>query len=222
MSKSEIRNKLFAMTMLSCAIACTAAGCNVLGVIAAKTVAETEPARYSGLPNQSVGVMVWADRAVRIDFDRIQLDAANNIQTALKTAKADELKGATFPVQPASIVRYQRDHPHIETMPITEFAAELGVTRLIYIELERFSTRSDFAYTMYRGTAVATLKIVEIDPATRQARVAYEENGITAGFPRKGRVEGEVTGTDAAFYRGTIQVLTEEIVKRLVKHEVDQ
>jgi hypothetical protein len=211
------------LLLLCLSVSCLApGGCTIIGVIAAKTIPQTEDAKYVGLMGQPVGVMVWADRAVRIDFDRIQLDIANNIQAALKSATAAELKDATFPVQPASIVRYQRDHPYIETMPVTEFAAELGVTRLIYVELERFSTRSDFAYTMYRGTAVATLKIVEIDPATRQAVVAFEENGVTAGFPRKGPVEGEVVGTDAAFYGGTIQVLTEEIVKRLVKHEVDQ
>ena len=101
-------------------------------------------------------------------------------------------------------MRFQKDHPFIENGARDGVRAELGVTRLIYVELEGFSTRSDFSTQMFRGTAIATLKVVEIDLDTKQAHVAYEENGITAGFPEKGREEGEVAGNDQAFYVGTI------------------
>ncbi len=193
--------------------------------MAAKTLPNDEPPKYVGLQNQTVAVMVWADRAVRVDWNKIQLDAAAAIQGTLQTRatkqKAKELQGAQFPLQPAAVVRFQRDRPFIETAPVTEFAPELGVTRLIYVELERFSTRSDFSAQLFRGTAVATLKVVEIDPATKQARVAYEENGITAGFPEKGREEGEVAGNDQAFYVGTIRALANEITKKFVTHEAE-
>lgn len=201
-----------------------AGGCTLVGAVAAKTLPNDEPPKYVGLQGQTVAVMVWADRAVRVDWNKIQLDAAAAVQTALQTygaqSKDKELSGAQFPLQPAAVVRFQKDRPFIETAPVTEFAPELGVTRLIYVELEKFSTRSDYAPQMYRGTAIATIKVVEIDPETKEARIAYEENGIRAGFPEKGREEGEVAGTDQAFYAGTIRAFADEIAKKFVTHEI--
>jgi hypothetical protein len=196
------------------------AGCTIVGAVAAKTIPEYEKAKYFGLQDQTVGVMVWADRPVRIDWDRIQLDVANAVQNGLQARhKSKQLKGTTYPAQPASIVRFQLDHPELESAPVTDYASQIGVTRLIYIELERFSTRSDMSWQLYRGTAIATLKVVEINGET--ARIAYEENGITAHFPVKGAPEGEIVGTDAAFYSGTIRELADQIVRRLVTTEVD-
>src|SRR5215213_2725554 len=87
------------------------AGCNALGVAAYKlTPPPTIKPKYTNLQNQSIGVMVWADRGLRIDWPSLQLDLANTIQTKLnnpENAKKKELKGVTYPVQPASIVRYQ-------------------------------------------------------------------------------------------------------------------
>lgn len=205
---------------LSSFILLTVSGCNIVGAVAAKTIPETVAPKYVGLQDQTIGVMVWADRAVRIDWDTIQLDVANAVQTGLRASKsAKELKGASFPVQPASIARFQFDHPELESAPVTDFAAQIGVSRLLYIELEAFSTRSEVSYQLYRGSAIATLRVVEIAPDGK-ARVAYEENGITAGFPLQGPAEGEINGSDAVFYRGTVQALAEEIGKRLVTTQV--
>ena len=202
-----------------------ACGCNVVGAVAAKTLPNDVPPKYVGMQNQTVAVMVWADRAVRVDWNRIQLDAAAVIQSELQGRAASggnaakELAGIQFPLQPAQIARFQKDRPSLETAPVTEFAPELPVTRLVYVELEHFSTRSDIAPQMYRGTAVATLKVVEIDPATHEARVAYEESGIRAGFPHQGREEGEIAGNDQVFYVETLRALAPEIVNRFVTHE---
>jgi hypothetical protein len=202
-----------------------ACGCNIVGAVAAKTLPNDVPPKYVGLQNQAVAVMVWADRAVRVDWNRIQLDAAAAIQNDLHALAGSggnpskELLGIQFPLQPAQIARFQKDRPFLETAPVTEFAPELPVTRLIYVELEQFSTRSDIAPQLYRGTAVATLKVVEIDPATNAARVAYEENGIRAGFPRQGREEGEIAGNDQVFYVETIRALAAEVANRFVTHE---
>jgi hypothetical protein len=193
--------------------------------VAAKVLPNDAPPKYVGLQNQSVAVMVWADRAVRVDWNRIQLDATAAIQGELQAvargggSASKELQGIQFPLQPAQIARFQKDRPFLETAPVTEFAPELGVTRLIYVELEQFSTRSDIAPQMYRGTAIATLKVVEIDPATNAARIAYEENGIRAGFPRLGREEGEIVGNDQVFYVETIRALAGEVALKFVTHE---
>ena len=59
-------------------------GCTLLGVAAYKLKPpETVQPKYMGLENQSTGVMVWADRGLRIDWPLIQLDLANTVQKKL-------------------------------------------------------------------------------------------------------------------------------------------
>src|SRR5687768_7280245 len=87
-------------------------GCAALSLVAHALPPATVQPKYTGLANQSVGVMVWADRGIQNDWDSLQLDLANAIQKKLvDDKKAKTLVGATYPVQPASIVRYQRSHP---------------------------------------------------------------------------------------------------------------
>ena len=46
------------------------------------------PRFYAGLPKQSVGIMVWADRGILIDKPSLQLDLANQLQDTLIKSKA--------------------------------------------------------------------------------------------------------------------------------------
>jgi hypothetical protein len=204
-------------------VACLS-GCAAVSVIA-NAVPQTVPAKYSGLAGQSVGVMVWADRGTRIDYPNLQLDAVSAIQNLLLKTQASgaaktELQNTTFPIEPRSIARYQIDHPEIEAMAVTEFAPNLGVSRLIYIEIEQFATRSQMALDMYRGSLTATLTIVEI-AGPGQARIAFQENDIRAIFPPKSKPEGVPVGRDDVMYGGVIRELAAEIVKRLVAHEAE-
>jgi hypothetical protein len=194
-------------------------GCAAIGA-AAHAIPKYEPAHYNGLAGQSVGVMVWADRGIRIDWPSIQFDLASLVQDRLAKSGAQEIKGSSFPVQAGSIVRYQHDHPGIEAQPITEIAPKLGVSRLIYIELESLSTRSDISLQMYRGNALATLKVVEVAP-DGSAKVPYEEAGVRAFFPPKSPPDGVLNSNDIVMYKGVVAALADEIVKRLTTHEVE-
>src|SRR5437867_11282410 len=111
------------------------AGCAALGVAAYKLKpAETIKPKYTNLVNQSVGVMIWVERGIRIDWPSLQIDLANGIDHKLKEQttdakgkpKAKTLAGVTYPVQPGSIARYQMDHPEVEAMPVAEVAPKLG------------------------------------------------------------------------------------------------
>jgi hypothetical protein len=64
------------------------------------------------------------------------------------------------------------------------------VTRLIYIEVEDFSTQSRMATNLVRGEMTATLRVVEIKDG--KAKVAFEENNVHAVFPKKSPEEGVV------------------------------
>ena len=202
-------------------------GCQVLGVAAYKLAPPpTIQPKYMGLENQSTGIMVWADRGLRIDWPSIQLDLANSVQKKLgdfqkgKGREAKTLVGTTFPVKPASIVRYQKDHPEIEALSVTEIAPRLGVNRLIYVELEDFSTRSEQSLALFRGSANVTVKLVEIRDG--EATVPFEQNNVQANWPPKAPPEGTSAFGDARTYAGTIDALATEVARLFVQYQLEE
>ncbi len=203
-------------------------GCQLIGVGAQALPPATIVPEYQGLAGQTVGVMVWADRGMRIEWEFIQLDLANSIQTKLQQVvatdpkgKIKELKGATFPVVPRSIIRFQQDNPDIDGQPIAEVAPRLGVSRLIYVEVEDFATRPDGGVELFRGDASVTLRVVEI-AKDGTAKVAYEENDVSATFPPKSPKEGRPTIGDRRIYVGLIDALGGAVAKRLVPHPEEE
>jgi hypothetical protein len=226
-SRNMTRRFLQHLPFTICLFPLLCAGCAVLGVAAYKlSPPPTIDPVYIGLENQSVGVMVWADRAIRIDWPTLQLDLANSVQTKFqedqkKKKEGAALVGTTFPVLPASIVRYQKDHPEIEAMAITDVAPKLGVTRLIYIEMEEFSTRSEQTMSLFRGMAKATVKVIEVTP-DGAARVAHEVNNVAAVFPPKSPPEGIPAAGDARIYAGTIDAFATEIVHLYVPYQEEE
>lgn len=190
--------------------------CQLIGVVSHAIPRYTEP-KYTGFAGQSIGIMVWSDTGVKIDWPSLSLDTANSLNLKLQeaqTGKQELLKDSTFPVLPASIVRYQMDHPEIEISDIAQVAPKLGVTRLIYIEVEDFATRASDSVDLFRGSAVATMRIVEVNGQT--AKVVYEENNIRCVFPPKVPEEGLPRGNDYQFYVGTVNTFTDEVLTRLV------
>jgi hypothetical protein len=76
--------------LLLAATAMAFAGCQVIGVAAYKLKPpETIKPKYMNMAGQSIGVMVWADRGLRIDWPTLQLDLANSIDTKLKEQTTD-------------------------------------------------------------------------------------------------------------------------------------
>ncbi len=210
--------------LLLCLLLLIPTGCAAVGVLASAVPKPPVEAAYKGLHGQTVGVMVWADRGLRIDFPSIREDLASQVQSLLVAAqkeKSKDLEGTAFPVQPASIVKYQKDHPELESLPITQVAPKLRVSRLIYVEIENLTTRTSQSVVMYRGNVTASLKLVEIAP-DGSAKVAYEEGNIAVSYPKKSPEDGRLEGNDYAMYAGTIALLADEVAKRFVEHPSEE
>jgi hypothetical protein len=213
-----IRHSRF--VVVYCMVLTMCAGCAAIG-IASRAIPQIEPAKYKGLTDQKVGVMAWVDRGVRIDFPSLRLDITNGVQRKLIDSKSKSLGDATFPFRPDSIVRYQKDHPEIEATPITDVAPKLGgLTRLIFIEVEEFRTRSEASLDLYRGSVSATVKVVEIYP-DGTARIAFEENSVRSVFPEKSHPEGIPGATDYKIYQGLLDAFTTEVALMFIPHEVE-
>ena len=199
------------------------AGCAVLGVAANALPEPDIAARYADLRGHSVAVMVWADRGVLIDYPSLRLDVAAGLQSKLQQAKRSkgELKDVRFPYVPASVVRFQEDHPEVQDQTITEVAPRLNVERLIYVEVDHLQTRADDAIDLFRGEATASIKVIAVDPATGRTTTAYEESGIVASFPPTGPPEGLPGVGDARIYGGLVDRLTTILAVRFFSHPAD-
>ncbi|CAN5463572.1 hypothetical protein BH09PLA1_BH09PLA1_31300 [soil metagenome] len=204
-------------SILLCLLATCCSSCG-LASIAGNAFPQNTKAMYSGMVGQSVGILVWADRGIMIDWGTIQLDLANSVQNKLIASKAPETKGMTWPYPPASYVKYMRDHPGLESAPITEIAPQFGVSRLIYIEVQNFRTRSTSELELFRGEATMSLKIIEVD-AAGATKTAFSEDNIKAVFPSFAPPDGLPNLGDNKTYLGTVDVMATEIAHRLATYE---
>ena len=205
-------------------------GCQLLGVAAYKLKPpDTIKPQYMGMTGQTVGVMVWADRGLRIDWPGLQLDLANGIDHKLREQtldakgepKAKTLVGVSYPYPPASFLRYQQDHPETEAMSITDFAAKLGVSRLIYVEVEDFVTRAAQSLDLYRGQGKATVRIIEITPDGK-AEVAHTWENVEVSYPPKAPPEGVPNAGDARIYAGTLDALATSVAQLFYPYQVEE
>lgn len=199
----------------------------VLGLLACATflggcqgLTGREKAQYTDLKDQTVLIMVWADRPTIADFPALQLDVSSRIQQLLNPAEHDELKGVTFPNRPQTVVRYQVDHPLIYTLPITEVAPKLGSSRVIYIEIRDMRTRSRIAPDLFLGEITASVKVLAV--ANGKANVVFMKDDLTSRFPDdKTPDEGLPNGNDDLMYRGVVNSFSTKVVNLFVEHDED-
>jgi len=210
----------------------TAAGCNILGPVGGvigQAIPVMVAAEYSGLANQRVAIMVWAEPGIRTDFPYLQLDLAAGLQEKLKKVQTDdkpkELVGAQFPVRADTMALYQEDTPQLEAMPITDLALKFNadaksqkVDRLIYVEISDFSTRSEASLELYKGNITGSVRVIELNDS--KAKVAYtSQEDIHATYPKDSPKEGMPEGSDAKIYQGTLDAFTTELSHRLYTYE---
>lgn len=196
------------------------AGCQVIGVIGS-AIPQTIDAQYRGLRGQKAAVMVWVDRGVRLDFPGLQLDTAVAIQANLVENKdKDELKETQWPWEARSVVRFQREHPELEGRPAPEYAARIsGITRLIYVEVDEFSTRGDETVQLRRGRMSGRVRVIEIGGPT--PKVVYEKQGIEVAFPPK-RPEGVMDVSEGRIYEETVKSFATTVAQLFYSYDVER
>ncbi len=215
-------------TLLLLTLTIALGGCTLMGA-AANAVAGPDPSitvtpKYHGLAGQTVAIVVWADPKTRNDFPTIREGIGQSLQDTLVRdiqgeAKSEELKGTVFPAAARSVVRFQEDHPDTASQTIEQVSLRLGIphlSRVIYVEVEKFETRDAKLPELLRGTASATLRVVEITGNT--ATVKYSESGIEAQFPKKEGDTLDASGNnDEAIFKGLLGDLTDHIALRFYK-----
>jgi hypothetical protein len=209
--------------MMSAAAFLLLPGCSIVGFVANAVGGNgiTEDASYKGLAGQKCGVVVWADEGVVDDYRTIQLDTAKALQVKLEeAAKVNVKEVSDITWTPAEqLLQYQENHADMNGEAAEDMAPKLGVSRLIYIEIQEFTTHPSESPDLWRGNMVANVEVIEV--ADGKAKVAFTERGISVVSPKNCPVEGMPDLNDTAVYASTLDSFTGELGKRFVPHESD-
>jgi hypothetical protein len=195
-------------------------GCQILGIASKVLPPPTIDAAYKGLGKEKTAVMVWSDRAMMINWPRLQEDLSRGITTRIKDiVEAKDppkfLIGATFAL-PESVTRFQHDHPENDTQDIVAVAPKMNVDRLIYLEIVSFDTRPESSLELFRGSITVNLKVLEVSDA--KSKVVYQKDDITLKYPEKSPDEGSPGLTDALVYEKTVEACSIEVANIFVPH----
>jgi hypothetical protein len=210
-------------------------GCNLIGA-AAQVMPQPDIApAYKGLGGQTVGVMVWVDRGVRIDYPNLQADIARDLTgklTMLTTPRDPKEREKVAPemahvryLDPMAVVRFQADHPELEGMPAEDLAKRLGVTRVIYLQVYSFETRPQESIDLFKGTLLSRMEVLEVSPGAggaKKVRAGYSDPDIRSVYPphRPEGVAGNDVNTDY-IYRKTVDQFTTDVALKFVQHPQD-
>ncbi|HYE21267.1 MAG TPA: hypothetical protein VEA69_22665 [Tepidisphaeraceae bacterium] len=203
-------------------------GCAVLGVVAAKLPQAPVKARYAGLAGQQVAVVVWVDRATGFEYNTLRSELTREIARKLRaaTATAEDLKG-TYVIDAARVLKWQRDHPEYEGRSVNEvaplIATATGATRVVYVELSKFTTRDAHSDALLKGRAEVIVKVAEVTGGAK-AREGYNEVGVEALFPEKAP-EGVPISQSINIeyvYGGLVNELTKQVAVRFFAVSPDE
>ena len=220
------------LTAVALALPLTVAGCDQLGAaggVLAYAIPKSVDAAYKGLAGQQAVVMVWTDRAVRLDHPELRGEVAAAVQDKLinvqMAEKPDALKGMTFPFATATVEKHQDDSPEWEDLPAEQVAAKLYASRLIYIEVTDFQTRSAASLELYRGSMTARLRVVEMTDDGHgkiDTKVGYDGGDISVVFPKDSPKDGLPNRRESQIAQGTIDLFADTVAQRFYKHDEDR
>lgn len=147
------------------------------------------PAEYDGLTGKSYAVVVSADRLIEADNPGIAARITQLVDTRLH-----ENAGASAHIPPARLISYLYSNPSWQALPRGELGENLGVERLILIELVEYRLHEPGNRYTYSGVASGIVQVFEIDSGLPDDPM-YEQP-IAVAFPdRSGVLEEEMSKT---------------------------
>jgi hypothetical protein len=139
-------------------------GCAVAGIaaVAGKAIEDagtrTVEAEYTGLTGKSFAVVVAADRIIQTDYP----GAADYIAIEVSRMLHDNAGASAF-IPPGDVLTYLARNPGWQGKPLEELGADLGVQRLVYIDLYEYRLHEPGNAYEWDGVAAGRIAVVEID-----------------------------------------------------------
>lgn len=169
-------------------------GCQALGIIGAMEESRrrnsTRPveAEYKGLEGKSFAVLVAAPAVLQAEYpnlvDRITFEVSGRL--------AQEA-GASGMVPPRKVLDWTYNKPNWVARPLGDVAKDLGVERLVYIDVTEYRLNDKGNSYLWDGAAGANVSVIEADGALKDD-FAFTK-GIAVKFPDQGGfTQADVSG----------------------------
>lgn len=161
-----------------------AGGCDLVGWAAQGMRGDEDApidveAEYLDMAGKRIAVMVSADEYTLFRFPR----ATDNVGQAVSSAIQANVEGATVSI-PREVAAYQRKNPYWITSRPSRLITDLGVDRLVIIDLNEYRTNEAGNASVWRGVIDGSVSVYEADgedPDNRtyekQVRAEYPEGG---------------------------------------------
>lgn len=155
-----------AVLAIGALMAIGAGGCAVFGIaaVAGKAISETGTrtieAQYTGLEGKSFAVVIAADRAIQAEAPGLVEFLTIKITQRLH----DHAQASAF-VPPADVLEYLFRNPGWPAKPLDELAKELGVERLVYLDVYEYRLHEPGNAYEWDGVAAGRAAVVEAESA---------------------------------------------------------
>lgn len=165
-------------------LAVTLTGCNFIAYIAAAGRPDPDApvdvsAEYLDMANKRIAVMVSADEYTLFRFPR----ATDRVGQIVGSAIHSNVDQAVVSI-PRDVAEYQRKNPYWINSRPSRLIEDLGVDRLVIIDLNEYRTNEEGNASVWRGVIDGTVSVHEADsedPDNRsfekQVRAEYPEGG---------------------------------------------
>jgi hypothetical protein len=136
------------------------------------------PAAYDGLEGKTCAVIVNADYATLVEHPAVVKNITANVPARI----AQYVKDATV-LPPATVLSWQYRTPQWRAMPYGDIAKELGVERLVFIDLYEYRLNPTGNSYLWDGVAGGHIGVVEADSLAPDEFV-FTSN-VVSKFPDK-------------------------------------
>jgi len=172
-----------ALTLLAVALLpLLASGCAALGFLGVmgEEIRNQKPinveAEYQGLQRHSFAAVVSADRLIQGDHPY----AVPRFTAAINERLAEEA-GASGYIPPNALMAYLYENPRWVAMPPSDLANDLGVERLILVEILEYRLHEPGNRYLWDGSVVGTVGVIEADSPVPDEFVF--QRSVSVSFP---------------------------------------
>lgn len=162
-------------------------GCNILGFGGAmiesyrRSSTRAVEAEYDGLRGKSFAVIVTGDRVLQGTYPTLFPRMTSRLTERLIEQR--EIMGITGFVPPLAVMEFQLSNPNWTAWNNDRVAEELGVDRLIVVEMYEYRLNEIGNAYLWDGLAAARVGVVELDGST-PTEFTFQKD-IQVGFPNE-------------------------------------
>lgn len=166
-------------------------------------------AQYTGLADQSVAVVIYADQASTDEFPHARTEISNFLGAAFRT-KMPTVRLLDF----REVTAWQDDTLNWNALPEKDIGKHFSTDRVLYIELLDYSTRATNSFGDLQGHIKAQCKVFETN-SPGQAPVWADL--VEVRWPKDHPLD-PATGSEVAVRKRALELFSNELVNRFVEH----